>query len=161
MSLHPHFTRYFNLPGLSKYENWKLCGMIASTMTAVCNHFCREAGLTSRTTRRRRPDLGVRIIHDAEARVATGKSERRKRAIRIGSQASKRSKDSSYGGQQGWSQEWSEDEEEDETWGSWQQSSSWDTWQRQDQEWEYRDEDDSQNKSSSSWSRPSSWTRRY
>ena len=76
--------------------------MIPSTLMAVYNHFCSEAGLTSRMFRRKYPELGVRIVHDAEAKIDpnTGLSERHKRALRMGSQANKRPKDSNQGGHQ-------------------------------------------------------------
>ena len=73
--------------------------MISTTLMAVYNHFCIQAGLTSRMLRRRYPELGLRIVHDAEANIDpnTGLSERHKRALRMGPQANKRPKDSSQG----------------------------------------------------------------
>ena len=77
---HQDFTRFFTIPELTKYENWKLYDMISSTLMAVYNHFCSEAGLTSRMLRRKYPELGIRLVHDAEAKIDpnTGLSERRK-----------------------------------------------------------------------------------
>ena len=130
MWAHPDFTRFFNIPELTKYENWKLYDMISSTLVAVYNHFCSEAGLTSRMLRRKYPELGVRIVHDAEANIDpnAGLSERHKRALRLGSQANKRSKDATQGGYQNWAAEWSDQEEEDDSWNSWQAGDDWDSW---------------------------------
>ena len=161
---HPDFTRFYNIPELAKYENWKLYDMISSTLIAVYNHFCREAGLTSRMLRRKYPDLGVRIVHDAEASIDpnTGLLERHKRALRLGSQANKRSKDATSGGHQNWAAEWSDQEEEDSSWNSWRTGDDWDSWgswRDQKRTW-HQDVDDDRQVSSSSWSRPTSWTRR-
>ena len=84
--------------------------MYSTTLIAVYNHFCSEAGLTSRMLRRKHPELGVRTVHDAEAKIDpnTGLSERHKPAIRINSQANKRPKDARQGVYQTWTAEWSD-----------------------------------------------------
>ncbi|CAE7859913.1 RH40, partial [Symbiodinium microadriaticum] len=102
MWAHQDFTRFFTIPELTKYENWKLYDMISSTLMAVYNHFCSEAGLTSRMLRRKYPELGVRIVHDAEAKIDPNTG------------LSKRSRDSELEGQPTSTADWSEHEDEDD-----------------------------------------------
>ena len=101
MWAHDDFRRYYTIAELSKSENWKLYDMISTTLMAIYNHFCSEAGLPSRMLRRKYPELGVRIVHDAEANKdpRTGLSERHKRAIEWVAKGSKRSRDSKQSGQ--------------------------------------------------------------
>ena len=145
--------------------------MISTTLTAVYNHFRSEAGLTFRMLRRKYPELGVRIVHDAESKIDpnTGLLERHKPAIRINSQANKLPKDARQGVYQTWTAEWSdhEDEEDDSrrnSWSNWQAETdddwdNWGQWQDQRNTW-HQDVSSSRQPSSSSWSRPASWTRR-
>ena len=169
---HADFKCYYTLRHLSRSDNWKIYDMI-TTLMATYNHFCKEAGLPSRMLRRRFPDLGVRIVHDAEANVdpRTGLSERHKRAIEWVAKGSKRSRDSQPS-RQPWNEAWTEqegDEEEDYDY----TSSSWNRWSarddQEDEDWgDWSDWHDSRQSwhrgssseqpSSSSWYR-SSWSR--
>ena len=132
---HPDFKCYYTLRHLTKSDNWKIYDMISTTLMAIYNHFCKEAGLPCRMLRRCYPDLGVRIVHDAEANIdpRTGLSERHKRAIEWVARGSKRSRDSQPS-RQSWNEAWTEQEEDDEE--SYDHhSSSWHRWStRDDQE---------------------------
>ena len=85
--------------------------------------------------RRRYPDLGVRIVHDAGANIdpRTGLSERHKRAIEWVAKGSKRSRDSQPS-RQSWNEAWTDHEgAEGEAYDY--TSSSWNRWSaRDDQE---------------------------
>ena len=145
------FKRYYTIADLSVSENWKIYDMISTTLMAIYNHFCIEAKLPSRMLRRRYPELGVRIVHDAEANVdpRTGLSDRRKRAIEWVSKDSKRSRDARPP-KQSWTTTWTGHEDDNEDlhhqhgsswhrwsahedpeddawgdWGNWQDSGSW------------------------------------
>ncbi|CAE7192730.1 unnamed protein product, partial [Symbiodinium sp. KB8] len=120
--------------------NFQILGSLAITKVRTKSGLTWERMLTVRQVRTKEGKVTVATGQSCHREIGTTQT-----AIRIGSRANKRSKDSSYGGQQNWNQdwnpEWSEDEE-DETWGSWRQSSSWYTWQRQDpdQDWEYHED---------------------
>ena len=131
---HDDFKCYFTLRHLSKSDNWKIYDMISTTLMAIYNHFCKEAGLPCRMLRRRYPDLGVRIVHDAEANIdpRTGLSERHKRAIEWGAKGTKGSKRSrdSQPSRQSWNEAWTEQEEVEESYDH--RSSSWHRWSTRD-----------------------------